>query len=44
MKALNTLRGQGYQLIEVKLGSYPFSVIREGVTNKAGTPIAWTST
>jgi hypothetical protein len=40
-KALNTLRGTGYQLIEVKFGSYPFDINVEGRTWKAGAPIAW---
>ena len=42
-KALTTLRGDTYQLIEVKLGSYPEDVVREGRTIKAGSPIGWTA-
>ncbi len=42
-KALTTLRGETYQLIEVKLGSYPEDMLREGRTMKAGSPIGWTA-
>ncbi|HJW89711.1 MAG TPA: hypothetical protein VJ436_03615 [Anaerolineales bacterium] len=41
-KALETLRGPNYQLIEAKFGSYPFDVLRAERTIKAGTPISWT--
>jgi hypothetical protein len=41
-KALETLRGPNYQLIEVKFGSYPFDVLRGERTIKAGSPISWT--
>jgi hypothetical protein len=40
-KALSTLKGPDHQLIEVKFGSYPFDVIREGHMIKSGSPIAW---
>nr|MBC7245932.1 hypothetical protein [Chloroflexota bacterium] len=40
-KALATAKGPTYQLIEVKFGSYPFDVIKEGQVMKAGAPIAW---
>ena len=40
-KALDTLHGPHYQLIEVKLGSYPFDVLRDGGLMRAGAPIAW---
>lgn len=40
-KALDTLHGPDYQLIEVKFGSYPYTVMRDGCTLKAGTPISW---
>jgi hypothetical protein len=40
-KALSTLKGPTYQLIEVKFGSYPCKVVYEGRTFKADTPIAW---
>jgi hypothetical protein len=41
-KSLETLKGPNYQLIEVKLGSYPQDVLVDGKLRKAGTPIAWT--
>ncbi|BDI19807.1 hypothetical protein ANSO36C_56090 [Nostoc cf. commune SO-36] len=40
-KALNTLSGSNYQLLEVKFGSYPQEVIRGEQTMKAGSPITW---
>jgi hypothetical protein len=40
-KALKTLRGPTYQLIEVKFGSYPKDVVRGEKTIKAGSPISW---
>lgn len=42
-KALGTMRGPTYQLIEVKLGSYPYDVVRDGYHHKAGTPISWSA-
>lgn len=41
-KALSTLRGPTYQLIEVKFGSYPYEVNRDGKLRSAGAPISWT--
>lgn len=41
-KALSALKGPTYQLIEVKFGSYPVAVERNGRTLPAGSPIAWT--
>ena len=41
-KALATAKGPTYQFIEVKFGSYPFDLVVEGRTYKAGSPIAWT--
>ncbi|MGD8554724.1 MAG: hypothetical protein PVJ32_04745 [Anaerolineales bacterium] len=41
-KALETAQGPTYQLIEVKFGSYPEDMVREGDTMKAGAPISWT--
>lgn len=41
-KALGTERGPTYQLIEVKFGSFPFDVIRDGRPIKAGSPVSWT--
>jgi hypothetical protein len=40
-KALNSLSGPNYQLIEVKFGSYPQEVIREEKTMRIGSPISW---
>jgi hypothetical protein len=40
-KALSTLRGPTYQLIEVKFGSFPQPFETEGGLQKAGAPIAW---
>ena len=40
-KALEMKRGDTYQLIEVKFGNYPETIIRHGVTHPAGTPISW---
>jgi hypothetical protein len=41
-KALNTEKGPTYQLLEVKFGSYPNDVIREGRSIMGGSPISWT--
>jgi hypothetical protein len=40
-KALNTRQGTGYQLIEVKFGNYPETVVVGGRECKAGSPMAW---
>lgn len=40
-KALSTLSGDTYQLIEVKLGSYPEDAFLDGQRFRAGTPISW---
>lgn len=40
-KALATLKGIGYQLIEVKLGNTPEEIIRSGRKLSAGSPLAW---
>jgi hypothetical protein len=40
-KALETFEGPSYQFIEMKFGSYPQDVIRNGETCKAGSPISW---
>ena len=42
-KALKTMRGDTYQFIEAKLGSYPREMVRDGRTMKAGTPISWSA-
>jgi hypothetical protein len=41
VKALSTRRGSDHELIEVKLGSYPFDLVREGELMRAGAPICW---
>ncbi len=40
-KALSTRHGPTYQLIEVKLGSYPEDVVKDGKEIPGGSPIAW---
>jgi hypothetical protein len=40
-KALRTLQGPNYHLIEVKMGSFPFDLIRDDKLNQAGSPICW---
>ncbi len=40
-KALETLHGPTYQLIEVKFGSYPFDMVHQEQLHKAGGPISW---
>lgn len=41
-KALNTIKGPTYQLIEVKFGSYPYDLVKSGRLIKAGAPVSWT--
>jgi hypothetical protein len=40
-KALHTLKGPTYQLIEVKFGSFPYDVTIAGDLVRAGAPISW---
>ncbi|MEX0787852.1 MAG: hypothetical protein WD906_06815 [Anaerolineales bacterium] len=40
-KALATARGDTYQLIEVKMGSYPEDMLHDGQPVKAGAPTGW---
>ena len=40
-KALDTVRGSWYQLIEVKMGSYPEDMIRQEARVQTGWPICW---
>jgi hypothetical protein len=40
-KALESLKGTTYQLIEVKFGSYPLEVVKGGRAMAKGAPIAW---
>ncbi len=42
-KALNSLKGDNYELIEVKFGSYPYDVIRNGNKFSSGSPISWSA-
>jgi hypothetical protein len=41
-KALSTLKGPNYQLIEIKFGSYPADLKRDGNFKRKSTPISWT--
>jgi hypothetical protein len=40
-KALSTFRAEDYELMEVKLGTYPIDVKRDETLNKSGSPISW---
>lgn len=40
-KALSTLKGSTYRLIEVKYGNYPVDLVLGTYTAKAGSPIGW---
>jgi len=40
-KAIGTMHGSTYQLIEVKFGSYPWDCLADGRLVKAGSPISW---
>jgi hypothetical protein len=40
-KALATAKGATYQLIEVKFGSFPEDLVRDGHPVRAASPIAW---
>ncbi len=42
-KALSTMKGENYMLIEVKFGNYLETLIRDGKTLPAGSPISWTA-
>ncbi|MBN2043697.1 MAG: hypothetical protein JW757_01650 [Anaerolineales bacterium] len=42
-KALSTYKGDTYELIEVKFGSYPYDLIRGDKLMQAGSPISWSS-
>ncbi len=43
-KALNSLKGPTYQLLEVKFGNYPSDGIRGEQSIRAGAPISWNPT
>jgi hypothetical protein len=40
-KALSTLRGAGYELIELKMGNYAQDVLRDNHKLSKGSPISW---
>jgi hypothetical protein len=40
-KAISSAKGPTHQLIEVKFGSYPFDVVKDGRPIRAGSPISW---
>ena len=40
-KALSTLKGETFQLMEVKFGSYPFDFLCDGVKQPKDSPISW---
>ena len=40
-KAIQTAKGPNYLLTEVKFGSYPMDVIRDGKSKAKGSPISW---
>jgi hypothetical protein len=40
-KAIQTMKGPTFQLIEVKFGSYPFETVKGETTYKSGAPISW---
>lgn len=42
-KVLGTLRGDTYQFLEAKLGSYPYDCTYDGWQHKKGSPITWTA-
>jgi hypothetical protein len=42
-KVLATAEGPTFQLIEVKMGSYPFDVVKDGNPIQTGSPIAWSA-
>ncbi|OGO15224.1 MAG: hypothetical protein A2Z14_08365 [Chloroflexi bacterium RBG_16_48_8] len=41
-KVLSTEKGETYQLIEVKFGSYKEDVVKDGKLVQSGSPISWT--
>jgi hypothetical protein len=43
MKALETFKGDTYEFIEAKFGSFPFDFERDGRNESAGAPIAWSA-
>jgi hypothetical protein len=43
-KALQTMRGQGHRLQEVKFGSWPCDASVDGATSRRGQPVSWAPT
>ncbi|MEN8241104.1 MAG: hypothetical protein ABFS17_04225 [Chloroflexota bacterium] len=43
VKALSTFKGETYEFIEAKFGSFPTDFVRDGNLEKAGSPIAWSA-
>lgn len=41
-KVMTTYRGDSYQFLEAKLGSYPFDGAHDGKPVRKGSPISWT--
>jgi hypothetical protein len=41
-KALSTEKGTNFQLMEVKFGSFPHDVVKDGHAIPAGAPVSWT--
>jgi len=42
-KALDTLKGPDYQLIEIKFGNYPYDAVRGSKSVKKGNPVSWSA-
>ncbi|MDH3943465.1 MAG: hypothetical protein OEV06_05165 [Anaerolineae bacterium] len=42
-KALTARKGPTYELMEARLGSYPYDMLIDGDWQTAGTPISWTA-
>lgn len=42
-KALDTLKGPDYQLIEIKFGNFPFDALRGSKLVKKGNPVSWSA-
>jgi len=40
-KALQTAKGPNYLLTEIKFGSYPMEVVRDGSPKSKGSPVSW---
>jgi hypothetical protein len=42
-KVLSAEKGPTYQLMEVKYGSYPSDMVRDGEMKKSGSPVSWSA-